>query len=941
MKCGGRNKRRLFILLTVPVHSVYEEASDFTLGLYTVSMNNQFSTPEEEIAFLRTRVQEKTELAKGFENRFSPQDHATEAVREYRSLPFERVLAPEVQVSPAEQKRLIEWLSPRDTDKQVEMLAQVMADKGIKNAFSTAEAMNNPELEDDFERFVVQYILSGHTVKNNLSRDEWKAIHMKLFEIVLPESGQGEVKQAKEMMALMEQWYASMQALASDATNKEKNYYTLELGVANGTTTASFYCAVHVDYAMLFEKVVLGVFPTAQVKECKEDYNIFDSHAVTTASYASHSTHPALPIKTYDAMEADPMALILSSFTKLAKDGEGLALQLLIRPSGDVFAKRFGEMLEDLRKGETLKRVLDKQNLFKESLHLLEEMFASPKPKDQIEKDKDHKTTHVDENALKLVQDKLSKTIVETNFRIISSAGTLSRAQAVRADLEASFAQFTAVGGNSLLWKEVEGRKLKAMLHRFSYRLWNEDESYPLNLAEMSSVFHFPMQSKDVANVRARTAAQAQAPLDMPTEGVILGANKFRDQEQLVHFGCEDRMRHMYVIGQTGTGKTGILKNLIIQDIKNGDGCCFIDPHGSDIQDILANIPPERARDVIYFDPSYLERPMGLNMLEYDRNFPEQKTFVVNELLGIFNKLFDMKVSGGPGFEQYFRNATLLVMEHPESGNTMLEISRVFSDKDFRDYKLSKCKNPLLLQFWQNAEKTTGEQGLQNWTQYVNSKFDIFMSNDIMRPIIAQEKSAFNFREILDGKKIFLVNLSKGRLGDINSSLLGLIIVGKFLQAALSRVNSDVRPDFFLYIDEFQNVTTPSIATILSEARKYRLSLTVAHQYISQLEEDIRDAVFGNVGSMAVFRVGPDDAQYLESQFAPTFTASDIMKIENRHAYVKMLVRGEPKKPFDIVTLNTEKGDASRIEPLKELSYLTYGRPAEEVHAEIMRKFSL
>jgi hypothetical protein len=332
---------------------------------------------------------------------------------------------------------------------------------------------------------------------------------------------------------------------------------------------------------------------------------------------------------------------------------------------------------------------------------------------------------------------------------------------------------------------------------------------------------------------------------------------------------------------------------------------------------------------------------MGLNMLEYDRNHPETKTFVVNELLGIFDKLFDMKATGGPGFEQYFRNATLLVMEHPESGNTLLDISRVFSDKDYRDYKLSKCKNPLIVQFWQNAEKTTGDQGLQNWTQYVNSKFDVFMSNDIMRPIIAQEKSAFNFREIMDTKKILLVNLSKGRLGDKNAELLGLIIVGKFSQAALGRVDTNVRPDFFLYIDEFQNVTTPAIASILSEARKYRLSLTVAHQYIGQLSEDIKGAVFGNVGSMAIHRVSPEDAKFLESKFAPTFMATDIMKIANHNAYVNMLANGDPKKPFDIFVPFPPRGDITKIDALKELSYLTYGRPADEVTAEIMKKYNL
>jgi hypothetical protein len=380
---------------------------------------------------------------------------------------------------------------------------------------------------------------------------------------------------------------------------------------------------------------------------------------------------------------------------------------------------------------------------------------------------------------------------------------------------------------------------------------------------------------------------------------------------------------------------------MIVQDILAGHGCCFIDPHGSDLEDIMACIPPERYEDVVYFDPSYTNRPMGLNMMEFDRERPETKTFVVNEMLSIFNKLFDMKTAGGPGFEQYFRNSALLVMEHPESGNTVLEISRVLSDKDFRDYKLSKCKNPLIIQFWKNAEATTGEQGLSNWVPYINSKFDNFLSNDIMRPIIAQEKSAFNIREIMDQKKIFLVNLSKGRLGDINAYLIGLILVGKFLQAALARVDSQERPDFYLYIDEFQNVTTPSIAAILSEARKYRLSLNLAHQYIGQLPEDIKGAVFGNVGSMAAFRVGPDDASYLEKQFAPTFTASDLMRIENYNCYIKLLSDNKPQKPFNMITYPTPAGDKSKLKDLRELSYIKYGRPREEVEGEILSKYQL
>jgi len=309
--------------------------------------------------------------------------------------------------------------------------------------------------------------------------------------------------------------------------------------------------------------------------------------------------------------------------------------------------------------------------------------------------------------------------------------------------------------------------------------------------------------------------------------------------------------------------------------------------------------------------------------------------------MNIFNKLFDMKTAGGPMFEQYFRNSALLVMEHPESGSTLLEIGRVLSDKAFRDFKLTHCKNPIITQFWANAEQTTGEQSIANFVGYITSKFDVFISNDIMRPVIAQEKSVFNFRKIMDEKKILLVNLSKGRLGDINANLLGLIIVGKIQMAALSRVDLYGKPmnDFYLYIDEFQNVTTDSIASILSEARKYHLSLNVAHQYIAQLPENIRNAVFGNVGSMAVFRVSPEDAEFLENKFKPTFTASDIIKIENLNAYLSMLVRGQPVKPFNIKVPFPPKGNINVVEKIKEMSYLRYGRDRAEIEAEIMEKY--
>ncbi|OGG61331.1 hypothetical protein A3C87_04035 [Candidatus Kaiserbacteria bacterium RIFCSPHIGHO2_02_FULL_49_34] len=427
----------------------------------------------------------------------------------------------------------------------------------------------------------------------------------------------------------------------------------------------------------------------------------------------------------------------------------------------------------------------------------------------------------------------------------------------------------------------------------------------------------------------------------MAKEGTLLGINRYQGTETRIFVTPEDRLRHFYIIGQTGTGKTTLMKNMVVQDILNGDGVCMIDPHGTDLADIMGAIPPERYDDVIYFDPAYMERSVGLNILEYNPAKPEEKTFVVNELLAIFKKLYSAE-SMGPMFEQYFRNAALLILDDPESGSTLLDISRVFADSQYRNYKLSKAKNPIVVQFWREiAGKAGGEASLENIVPYITSKIDTFTGNDYMRPILGQQHSTFNFRDIMDTKKIFLVNLSKGRLGELNANLIGMMIVGKFLMAALSRVDDPTKgfPPFYLHMDEFQNISTDSISQILSEARKYKLGLTVAHQFIAQLDQSIKDAVFGNVGNKAAFRVGPDDAAFLEKQFAPEFTAADLASVENRNAYVSMLANGTPVRPFSLETLPPPPSDPALVQKLIEYSVSRYGRARAEVDEEIMRRY--
>ena len=898
----------------------------------------KFSTPHEEIAFLRAQVAERERelVVQGKTPERAQVAH--EQVATYRTKAPEVVLAPSYQIKAHEIEEKILNMG-KDHEGMVDELLRAMMERGVKNALAVLEKMNNPHVEDDFHRFLVQFITEDDAVPGVAKeRVLFRALRMRLYEVTLPPiTPSGEERKWNDLVTGMEQFYAGMLSVENMAGPLEvKNYFTLELALSNFSSDLVFYASVPAEHSDLFEKQVLAVYPDAKLREHKEDYNPFNEKGSTLISVAKPSGSPVFAMKTFETFPQDPLTVLLGAFSKMKHEGEGASVQFVVVPRGRVFNESYKDIREEIKKGTPVKKALEHAVLrfANEFAGVAKEIIFGFKKKEADE---------IDQAVLDSISEKIASPIVDTNIRIVVSAVTEDRAQAMLTEIEAAFNQFGKPQANGVSWKRQKGENLLRSAHEFSFRTFSDDESFPLNLKELTTMFHFPVTSVSAPELKEAKAGVAPAPQNTSADGVVLGVNNYHGKETLVRMGREDRVRHFYVIGQTGTGKTSILKNMIVQDIRNGEGVCFIDPHGSDVQDILSLIPPERANDVIYFDPAHTEHPMGLNMLEYDERFPEQKTFVVNEMMNIFNQLFDMKTGGGPMFEQYFRNAAALVMEDTASGSTLLEITRVLADKTFRDMKLAKCKNPIILQFWTSAEKTTGDQGLANFVPYISSKFDNFISNDIMRPIVLQQKSAFNFRQIMDEKKILLVNLSKGRLGDINANLIGLVLVGKITMAALSRVDmfgSAQKPnDFYLYIDEFQNVTTPSIATILSEARKYRLSLNIAHQYIAQLSDEIKNAVFGNVGSMAAFRVGPDDAKYLESKFAPTFSAQDITKLDNYNAYLNLLINGEPTKSFNIATLPPEKGDAERATKLKELSYLKYGAPREVVESEILARF--
>lgn len=907
------------------------------------------STPEEELAYLRAQVAEKeAALAHGGmperEQIISEQIHAHHAASG-------EVLASEYRISEetkqSEADAILADLALGGSEKAIQSLRQTMEEKGVKNALAILEKLADAHIADDFHRYLVRVIAAGLAP---LGFDEkaprFQALHMTLYEIALPEpkSSEGREKPLKELISGMEQFYAGLLSVG-EAAPGEPNYFALELAVPADRPELQFYAAVPNSKRNLFEKQLLAVFPDAHLVPQPHDYNIFAEGGTAIASVAKLSENPVLPLKEYTDFDYDPINAVMNAFAKIDSIGEGAALQIIIEPRGDRHVAHYRKILQALRKGE--KRSLafsTPETVLGEFARDIGKTFFSSKPKDE-QKAKEAETRQIEANKtyIEQIEKKIASPIVGTTIRIAVSSGDAGVANQVLGDLEAAFNQFGNTQGNQLAFTRVDVQHAPRVLEDFSFRL-PDNKALPLSLRELTTLYHFPPSGiVSSPHLKQSRFTHAAAPIGLPQQGTHLGTNAYRGMATDVYLSPEDRLRHLYVIGQTGTGKTGLLKSMIIQDIRNGDGCCFIDPHGSDILDVLAAVPPERYQDVIYFDPADLSRPFSLNFLEYDLSRPEQKTFIVNELLMIFRRLYgDVPESMGPAFEQYFRNATLLVMEDPSSGSTILDIARVLSNSEFRREKLAKCMNPIVNQFWNEiATKAGGDAALENIVPYITNKFDDFTANDFIRPIVGQQESSFKFREVMDSKKILLVNLSKGRLGERNANLLGLIIVGKLFMAALSRADAPRTPypPFYLYMDEFHTVTTDSIPGILSEARKYKLALTMAHQFLNQIEEKTRNAVFGNVGNMAVFRVGEDDGEFFAKQFAPVFTALDFVNIENRNAYVKMLVGGIPQKPFDMKTPDLPQVNLAQVDDLIHLSSLTYGRDRATVDTMIRERY--
>lgn len=765
----------------------------------------------------------------------------------------------------------------------------------------------------------------------------------------------GEPKSQQELaerIAIIETIFANIAGLRAQRGTRayfggRTDHLSFEIVMKDGLIY--FYVAAPVQLATFVEQQIQAQLPEAVIDRVP-DYNIFAPSGAVTGALLTFKKEYIFPIKTYRKLETDPIEVLTNTLSKL-DPGSGAAIQYVIRSAkGEWHAwgsKTASKAHQGKKISEAMREAGGKNSLGKFFKYLVDFWNVGSSTKQEPEKKDTYHLTQMEQEIVKGIEEKAAKGGLDANIRIIVSAPTQEQAQLYLDNIVNSYAQFNIYEfGNALERTTIRTDRL---VHDFIYRAFDEHHHILVNTEEMTSLFHFPLPHIDTPNIIWLQAKSAPAPVNTPREGLYLGDNVFRGVSTAVHIKREDRRRHMYIIGMTGTGKSKWMDSLVLQDIKNGEGVCFIDPHGDDVDLILSGIPQERAHDVILFDPADYDRPMGINMLEYNSNNPQEKIFAINEMLAIFDKLYDLKATGGPMFEQYMRNALMLIMDDPASGSTLLEVPRVLADEEFRAYKLSRCKTPVVKEFWEKeAQKAGGEASLANMVPYITSKLTPFIANDLIRPIISQQTSSLNFSEIMNTKKILLVKLSKGKIGDINANLLGMIIIGKILMAALGRgeIPEKQRNDFYLYIDEFQNFLTESINVILSEARKYRLCLTIAHQFLGQLtqkggDDKTKKAIFGNVGTKVCFRIGVEDAQEMAKEFSPVFNEYDLMNCPAYHMFVKLMIDNANPAPFsmrapfveDTFTLNVERGNTMR-----QLSRMTYGRDRSLVEAEVQER---
>lgn len=746
-------------------------------------------------------------------------------------------------------------------------------------------------------------------------------------------------KDFKEMVALMEQLLSSLKSTYSHKILKKLlGQDTISLEYVAHKQEILFYIVCSRNYIKLVEKQINGFYPDAVVEETKE-VNIFAGKKHISSTYICTKKPFFYPIKTYQKLESDPINNITNALSKLEED-ESAAIQILIKPIDDDWQYECSKISSKIIKGKSVSFTL---NPLKLMMGFLEVLFSSQN--DEKTPESNDSSSALTQERAKTVDEKGDKTWYSVVIKVIAAGNDARSVESEIQNITSAFSQFSYPDFNK--FSPTIHHSHKKLLKNYIYRHFKNPlfkKRMILNTEEIASLFHFPhIKYNQTPEIKWQNFKIVKAPTNIPKEWLLLGHNIHRGTKKEIRIKTEDRFRHFYVIGQTGTGKSSIMQVMARQDFTNGEWLAIMDPHGDLVKDLLPFIPRERADDVIIFDPSDESRPLWINLLEAE---PEERDMVAQDANNIMIKLFGNEIFW-PRLQDYFLNGVLTLMEYPQ-GWALTDIIRLFTDEDFQRDHVRYVKNPIVKAWWEKTYASMGQREKQEIIPYFAAKFGGFVTNETMRNIIGQTQSSFNFADAMQKQKIILLNLSKGLIGDLNSQLLGMIIVSKIQTAAMQRqrMEKDERKDFYLYIDEFQNYVTPSIESILSEARKYRLGLVLAHQYLGQLEQsdaltksniNLKNAIFGNVGSVMSYKVGPEDGEFMAKYYQPTFSDSDLINMDKFKAVMKLAVNNQPTTPFSVIPVNPylETGDTHVAKALIELSRLKHGRDRNFVKKEI------
>ena len=732
----------------------------------------------------------------------------------------------------------------------------------------------------------------------------------------------------KELAA--EQMFASLHGLLTIPTPgilKAAKRERLGFEIAVLHKRIGFYVWVPRYLKSYVEEQIYAQYPTVHITEV-EDYAAYkegehyDTQLVTELKFIGNN---ALPIKTFQSFEVDPLAAITATLAKFNEDEEAW-LQMLIRPASTNW-HRVNERYIAKMKGQSSTTTTG----------LLSVLWAPPESKNETVKLTDAQQTRINS-----AEEKTQKLGFETQVRIVYRGNApKQQAQLQMQSIVASYKQFNSTYLNGFETKRIIDDPF--LVAHYRSREFNK-AGFMCNIEEVATLYHLPHTNVETPYIMWATSQTAEPPANLPiitpesreTLSPIAATN-FRGHNTMFGMPRVDRGRHLYVIGQTGTGKSGLLELLTISDIYSPFGFAVIDPHGDYALNILRRIPPERAADVVYFNPADTDFPMGFNPLEiYD---PKLKTHTSSELIGVIKRMFEH--SWGPRLEYILRYCLLALLDYPQA--TMLDITRILTEKKFRNDVLKYVDDPVVRNFWTIEFASWNERFMTEAIAPILNKVGAFTANPLVRNIIGQPNSSFNIRQIMDEHKILIVNLSRGLVGEDNAALLGALLVTKVQMAAMSRADmpNEQRTPFYLYVDEFQNFATDSFATILSEARKYGLNLTVANQYIAQMLPEVRDAVFGNVGSIISFRTSADDAGTMMKYFEPKFTDHDLVHMNNRNFAVSMTIEGEKVPAFSAVTLNLPAFQVDYTPQIVEYSRARYAQTREAVERYVAERYGL